>query len=117
VDEEEVFTCDGQRQRFQKGALAALELRARPGDGGHRIAVELGVLLADGGGIVVAENDDGAVRGILLDELEDRYRVRSIPDEVTEKGVAIHAQRVGVCEARGDRLEVAVDVGEESELQ
>jgi hypothetical protein len=31
--------------------------------------------------------------------------------------VAIDAQRIGVREACGDRLEVAVDVGEESELQ
>ncbi len=52
-----------------------------------------------------------------FDEVEHRDRIGSVADEVAEKGIAVRAQRVGVREARGDGLEVAVDVGEQGELQ
>jgi hypothetical protein len=48
-----------------------------------------------------------------LDELEHGDRVGAVADQVTEKRVALRTERARVVEARGQRLDVAVDVGEE----
>jgi hypothetical protein len=61
---------------------------------------------------VVAEHHDRAARGVRLDQLEDGHRVGAVADEVAQKCIALGAQGARVIEARGQRLEVAVNVGE-----
>ncbi len=97
-------------------ALPGAELRPRPGDGGQRVAVERVVGTPDRRRVVVAEHDDRAVRRVALDQVEHRHRIGAVADEVAEKRVSVRAQRVRVREAGGDRLEVAVDIGEQGEL-
>jgi hypothetical protein len=53
----------------------------------------------------------------LLDQLEHGNGVRAVADVVAEEGVTARPERIGVREARGDPLEIAVNVGEQSELQ
>jgi hypothetical protein len=48
-----------------------------------------------------------------LDQLEHRDRVGAVADQVTEERVALSAERARVVEARAQRLDVAMDVGEE----
>jgi len=48
-----------------------------------------------------------------LDQLEDGNRIGAVADEVAQKCIALGAQGARVIEARGQRLEIAVDVGEE----
>jgi len=62
--------------------------------------------------VVVAEDHDGAARGVRFDQLEDRDRIGAVANEVAEERIAVSAQGARVVEARGQRLEVAVDVGE-----
>jgi len=97
--------------------LARTELRASPVDGGHGVPAERVVRAPQRGGVVVAEYNDGAVRSVSLDELEHPYRVGPVAHEVAEKHVPVRPQRVRMRKARGDRLEIAVDIGEEGELQ
>jgi hypothetical protein len=66
---------------------------------------------------VIAEHDDGALRSVLLDEIEHCDRIRAIADEVAEECIAVRPQGLRMREAGGDRFEIAVDVGEQSELQ
>ena len=66
---------------------------------------------------MVAEHHHGAVRSVLLDQVEHRHRVGAVADMVTDKCVSIRAQCVRVLETGGDGLEVAVDIGEQRELQ
>jgi hypothetical protein len=66
---------------------------------------------------VIAHHDDGAVRQVPLDQLEDRDGVGAVPDEVAQERAPVSSQAVRVRETRGDRLEVAVDVGEQGYLQ
>jgi hypothetical protein len=49
---------------------------------------------------------------VRFDQLEHRDGVRAVADEVAEERVALSTQGARVIEARGERLEVAVDVGE-----
>jgi hypothetical protein len=50
---------------------------------------------------------------VRFDQFEHSDRVGAIADEVTEKCIALGAQGARVIETRGERLEVAMDVGEE----
>jgi hypothetical protein len=95
--------------------MGVIELRARPGNHAIGRAVE-GV----GGGVehrrvVVAAHHDGAALGVLGDLLEHGPRIGAVPYEVAEERVPIHAPPPGVSQARIERLEVGVDVGEECE--
>jgi hypothetical protein len=62
---------------------------------------------------MVAEHDDRALARVLLDDLENPDRVGAVADQVAEKRIALRTEGLGVREARGQRLEVAVDVREE----
>jgi hypothetical protein len=62
--------------------------------------------------VVIAEDHDRAARSVRFDQLEDRDGVGAVADEVAEERVALSTQGARVIEARGERLEVAVDVGE-----
>ena len=97
--------------------LAGPKLRARPGDRGERVAIENVVWAAQRGGIVIAKDDDGTIRRIALDQLEHGDRIGTVADVIAEERIAGRAQRVSMSEAGRDRLEVAVDIGEQSELQ
>jgi hypothetical protein len=66
---------------------------------------------------MVAEHDNGTVRGILLDQFEHRHWIGAITDEVAEKRISIRSQRIRMREARGDGLEIAMNIGEQGELQ
>jgi hypothetical protein len=68
--------------------------------------------VAERGRVVIAEDHDRAAGGVRFDQLEDRDGVRAVADEVAEERVALSTQGARVIEARGERLEVAVDVGE-----
>ena len=65
---------------------------------------------------MIAEDDDCAVRRVPFDQVEHRYRIRAVADEVAEKRVAVRPQGLRMREAGGDRFEIAVDIGEQSEL-
>ena len=67
---------------------------------------------ADGRRVVIAEHHDGAARRMRFDQLEHGDRIRAVADQVTQERVALRPQGRRVIEARGQRLEVAVDVGE-----
>ena len=55
--------------------------------------------------------------GKSLDKLEHRDRIGAIAHVIAEKRVAACTQRIGVREAGRDGLEIAVGIGEQSELQ
>ena len=52
-----------------------------------------------------------------FDQLEHRDGVGTIADEITQERMPFSSQSFRVVEARGDRFEVAVDVGEQGYLQ
>jgi hypothetical protein len=108
-------TVNGKRR--EERLLPGSELGARPGDGGKGVAVERVVRTSDRRRVVVAEHDDGAARGIPLDQLDHGHRVGPVADMVAEKRIAVRAQCIRMRETRGDGLEIAVDVGEQGELQ
>ena len=54
---------------------------------------------------------------MALDQLDDGDRVGAVPDEVAKERAAVSAQAFRVRETRGDRLDVAVDVGEQGYFQ
>ena len=92
-------------------------MRSRPWPGRERIAVEHVVGSAQCSCVVIAEHHDRAVRRIPLDQLEHGDRIGAVAHMVAEERITACAQRVGVSEAGRDRFEVAVDIGEQSELQ
>ena len=97
--------------------MALAELRARPLDRRLRASRERIVLAAERRRIVVAQHGDGALRHVALDQLDDGDRVGAVPDEVAKERAAVSAQAFRVRETRGDRLDVAVDVGEQGYFQ
>jgi hypothetical protein len=50
---------------------------------------------------------------VRFDQLEHGDRVGAVADQVAQKRMALGPEGGRVIEARGQRLEVAVDVGEE----
>jgi hypothetical protein len=50
---------------------------------------------------------------VRFDQLEHRDRVGAVADQVAQKRMALGPEGSRVIEARGQRLQVAVDVGEE----
>jgi len=97
--------------------MARTELRARPRGGGERVAVERVVRATQRSGVVVAEHDDRAARRVLLDQLEHRNGICAVADMIAEERVTARPERIRVREASRDGLEIAVNVGEQSELQ
>ena len=97
--------------------MAVAELRARPIDCRQGASGERIVRAVERGRIVVAHHGDGAVRHVALDQLDDRDRVGAVPDEVAKERSAVSAEAFRVRETRGDRLDVAVDVGEQRYFQ
>jgi hypothetical protein len=62
---------------------------------------------------VIAEHNHGAARRVRFDQLEHRDRIGAVADQVAQKRMALGPEGSRVIEARGQRLQVAVDVGEE----
>jgi hypothetical protein len=114
---EDVLRLDRKRERGQEGAMARAELPTGPVDGGECAPPEGVVRPAQCRGVVVAHHDDGAARSVLLDQVEYRDRIGAIADQIAQERTLVSPQGVRVREARGDRFEIAVDVGEESYLQ
>jgi hypothetical protein len=50
---------------------------------------------------------------VRFDQLEHRHRIGAVADKVAQKRMALGPEGSRVIEARGQRLQVAVDVGEE----
>src|SRR4051812_47793400 len=65
---------------------------------------------------MVAQHHDRPALGMLLYEIEHGDGVRAVADEVAQECEALGAERSGVRKARGERLQVAVNVGEKSQL-
>ena len=97
--------------------MAVLELRTRPFDCRQGASRERIVRAAERRRIVVAQHGDGALRHVALDQLDDGDRVGAVPDEVAKERSAVSAEAFRVRETRGDRLDVAVDVGEQRYFQ
>src|SRR2546426_2225941 len=116
MNEQDVVVPDGERQAVQEGALPAAELRLRPGDRLLRGGVEAADGLTDCCSVVVAEHHDRALRRVLLDQVQHGDRVGPIADQIAEERVALGSKRLGVLEASAERFQVAVNVGEQSQL-
>ena len=97
--------------------MSGSELRARPGGCCERIAIEHVVRTPERRGVVVAKHDDGAARRVALDQLQYGNGIRAVADVIAEERVTGRAERVRVREARVDRLDVGMNIGEQSELQ
>ena len=65
---------------------------------------------------MVAEHDHRAIGGILFDQVEHGHRIRAVTDQVAEKCVPLSPQCPRVYEACANGLQIAVNVGEHSQL-
>src|SRR5947209_14710826 len=109
---EPVPVLRGERAACEKLELGWVELPARPFDRQHRLIVHaLG--RADRRRVVIAEQRDGAARGVLLHRVEDKSRIGAVADIVAKKDVALDRMALGMGETCFQRLAVAVDVGED----
>jgi hypothetical protein len=52
-----------------------------------------------------------------LDQLEHGDRICAVAHEVAEESATLRSQGFRVLETRGDRFEIAVDIGEQGYLQ
>ena len=115
VHQQRAAVDGGQRQRGQKGALVFAELLLRPGHAGVAQAFAVAHRLR-GVQVVVALNDDGALRRKRHHALHHVRRVGAITHQVAQKGMALGAGRFGVSQAGVQRLPIGVDVGQQGEL-
>ena len=69
------------------------------------------------GVFVIAFDDDSPLRSVTRDNVDDFLRIGAVPHEVAEEGIAIRSGVSSVFQARLQRLEVAVDIGEEGDDQ
>jgi len=63
--------------------------------------------------IVVAHHGDGALRHVALDQLDDGDRVGAVPDEIAKEREALGSVLARVAQARLERRQIGVNVGEE----
>ena len=116
MHEQHVVVAYDERQAFEKRALSRAELRLRPRDGRLRGVAQRIVRAPEHGRIVIAEHDDRPVSGVLLDQFEHCNGIGTVAHQIAKECVTIRSQAASVREAGGDRLQVAVDVGEECQL-
>ncbi len=117
VHEVEGVAPEREGKRCQEGAVLGQQDPAGPADRplGGRVHPLRG-LLVQGGVVVVAADHHGPARGVLHHEVEHRVGVGAVPHQVPHEGVAVGALRTGVLEARRERFQVRMDVGEEGDL-
>ena len=116
VHEQNIVVPDNERQAREKGALLGAKLGLGPGDRGPRIGIERVVRTTKRCRIVVAEHYGRAVRRVLLDQIEHGHRIGPVPDQIAQKCIPVRSQPLSVGKAGGDRLQVAMDVCEKSQL-
>jgi hypothetical protein len=71
------------------------------------------VRTAERRGIVIAKHDYGTIVGVRFDQVEHANRIGAITDKIAEKRKAVRSQRRGVGKTGGDRLQIAMDIGEQ----
>jgi hypothetical protein len=66
--------------------------------------------------VVVAEHDYRAVGCVPFDKIQHRNRIGAVADQITKKRKPVRAQCLRVTEARREGLQVAMNIGEQSEF-
>jgi len=97
--------------------MAVAELPASPIGRRERASRQRIVRASQHRRIVVAHHGDRAAGHVALDQLQHCDGVGAVSDEVAQERSPVSAQAFRVRETRGDRLQVAVDVGEQGYLQ
>ena len=115
VHEQNIVLPDGKGQTREEGALFFAKLCLRPGDRGLRAGIQEIRAAPNRGGVMIAEHNR-AIGCVLFDQVKHRDRVSSVANQVAEKRESLCPQAMGVGEACVERLKVAVNIGEESQL-
>ena len=81
-----------------------------------RIGVQRIVVATEHRRIVVAQYHGRAGQRVPFDQIDDRHRIGSIADVVAEEGEAVGPEAPRVREAGGERFQIAMYVGEQSQF-
>ena len=88
----------------------------RPQDRVTRIIIHAHRVSGDGGGIVIAEQDDGPLRLLQFsDAVDDIDRIGPIANEIPQKHEPVQAKAARLCEAGVERLPIAVNVRQKAD--
>ena len=108
--------ADHEGKVCEKALLPRTQRLARPGKRCPCGIVEIAGGLFDCL-IVISLERNGALAGEALDGLDHSGRIRTVTDEIPEKCVALDAALARVAQARLERFQIGVNVGQQRDQQ